>query len=62
MNEFCRHIYLFIFHVLILKVVHMHFTPSFVVLKESKCICMLHIIINPLTPHGLKYMNILLNL
>jgi hypothetical protein len=28
----------------------MHFTPSFVVLKESKCMCILHIIINSLTP------------
>jgi hypothetical protein len=41
---------MFFFHVLILKVVHMHFTPSFVVLKESKCMCTLHNFINPLTP------------
>jgi len=36
------------FHVLILKVVAIYFKPSLtIVLKESKCMCMSYIIINP---------------
>jgi hypothetical protein len=49
MNELYTHIQYYItFRVLVLKVVAIYFEPSLViVLKESKCMCMSYIIINP---------------
>ncbi len=51
------------FHVLILKVDVIYFEPSLViVLKEFKCMCVCHTSSLTHDHHGLKYMNILMNL
>jgi hypothetical protein len=48
MNEFYTHLQFIYFHVLVLKVIAIYSKPSlFIVLKESKCMCMSYIIINP---------------
>ncbi len=61
MNELYIDTQYFFFHVLVLKVVTIYFTPSLIiVLKESKCMC--HTSSLTHDHHGLKYMNISMNL
>ncbi len=51
------------FCVLILKVAFIYFEPSLVIdLKESMCMCIGYIIINPCDHYGLKYMNTSMNI